>query len=91
MAGLLLLWLCLEGVAPDLAHKHIALFGNNSPSVSWVIKMASKKSRVAAQLVWALALRLNIKQSCPLTRVHIPGVKNALTDIPLRSFGSVQE
>jgi hypothetical protein len=29
--------------------------------------MASKKSRVAAQLVRALALRLNIKQSCPIT------------------------
>jgi hypothetical protein len=35
MAGLLLLWLCLEGVAPDLAHKHIALFGDNSPTASW--------------------------------------------------------
>jgi hypothetical protein len=44
MAGLLLLWLCLEGTAPDLAHKHIALFGDNSPTVSWVDKMASRKS-----------------------------------------------
>ena len=42
MAGLLLLWLCIEGVAPDLAHKHIALFSDNSPTVSWVTKMASK-------------------------------------------------
>jgi hypothetical protein len=91
MAGLLLLWLCLEGVTPDLAHKHVALFSDNSPTVSWVTKMASKKSRVAAQLVRALALCLNIKQSCPLTPVHIPGVENALTDIPLRSFGSVPE
>ena len=32
MAGLLLLWLCLEGVAPTLAHKHVALFRDNSPS-----------------------------------------------------------
>ena len=85
MAGLLLLWLCIEGVAPDLAHKHIALFSDNSPTVSWVNKMASKKSKIAAQLVRALALRLNVKQSCPLTLVHIPGIKNALTDIPSRS------
>jgi hypothetical protein len=91
MAGLLLLWLCLEGVAPNLAHKHVALFSDNSPSVSWVTKMASKKSRVAAQLVRALALRLNVKQSCPITPIHIPGIKNALTDIPSRSFGSVPE
>ncbi len=91
MAGLLLLWLCLEGVAPDLAHKHIALFSDNSPTVGWVTKMALKKSKVAAQLVRALDLRLNVKQSCPLTPVHIPGIKNALTDIPSRSFGSVPE
>jgi hypothetical protein len=61
MAELLLLWLCLEGVMPDLAHKHVALFSDNSPTVSWVTKMASKKSRVAAQLVRAMALCLNIK------------------------------
>ena len=91
MAGLLFLWLCLEGIAPDLTHKHIALFSDNSPTVSWVTKMASRKSKVAAQLVRALALRLNVKQTCPLTPVHIPGVENALTDIPSRSFGSVRE
>jgi len=91
MAGLLLLWLCLEGIGTDLAHKHIALFSDNSPSVNWVTKMASRKSRVAAQLVWALALRLDARQTCPLTPVHIPGVENALMDIPSRSFGSVRE
>jgi hypothetical protein len=91
MAGLFLLWLCLEGTAPNLAHKHITLFGDNLPTVSWVNKMASRKSQIAAWLVRALALCLNIKQTCPLTPVHIPGVKNALTDIPSRLFGSVLE
>jgi hypothetical protein len=91
MAGLLLLWLCLEATTPDLAHKHIPLFSDNLPTISWVDKMASRKSRIAAQLVRALALRLNIRQTCPLTPVHIPGIKNALTGIPLRSFGSVKE
>ena len=65
MAGYLLLWLCMEGTAKDLCHKHIALFSDNSPSVSWVTKMASRKSRVAAQLVRALALRLNIPTNVP--------------------------
>jgi hypothetical protein len=82
MAGLLLLQLCLEGVAPDMVHKHVALFSDNLPTV---------KSRVAAQLVRALAFRINLKQACPLTPVHIPGTKNALTDITLCSFGSVPE
>jgi hypothetical protein len=91
MAGLLFLWLCIEAIAPDLAHKQIALFSNNSPTVSWVNKMASWKSQIAAQLVRALALHLNIEQTCPLTPVHIPGMENALTDIPSCSFGSVKE
>jgi len=29
MAGYLLLWLCMEGTAKDLCHKHIALFSDN--------------------------------------------------------------
>jgi hypothetical protein len=40
MAGLLLLWLCLEAIVPDLAHKHNAPFSNNLPTVNWVNKMA---------------------------------------------------
>jgi hypothetical protein len=91
MAGLLFLWLCVEAIPPDLAHKHIALFSNNSPTVSWVNKMASRKSRIAAQLVRALALCLNVQKTCPLIPVHIPGMENALTDILLQSFGSVKE
>ena len=91
MAGILLLWLCLEGVTQNLSHKHVALFSDNSPTVSWVDRMASRKSRVAARLVRALALRLNLSRVCPLTPVHIPGVENALADIPSRSFGSNPE
>ncbi len=91
MAGLLFLWLCVEAIVPDLAHKHIALFSSNLPTVSWVNKMASRKSHIAAQLVRALALCLNVQKTCPLTPVHIPGVENALTDIPLQSFGSMKE
>jgi hypothetical protein len=34
MAGLLFLWLCVEAIAPDIAHKHMALFSNNSTTVS---------------------------------------------------------
>ncbi len=48
MAGLLFLWLCVEAIRPDLAHKHIALFSDNLPTVSWVNKMASWKLQIAA-------------------------------------------
>jgi hypothetical protein len=91
MAGLLFLWICVEAIVPDIAYKHIALFNENSPMVSWVNKMALQRLRIAVQLVSTLTLWLNIKKTCPLTPVHIPGVKNALMVIPLRSFGNVME
>ena len=53
--------------------------------------MASRHSMVAAQLVRALALRMKLRRTCPITPCHIPGVENAMTDIPSRSFGSVPE
>jgi hypothetical protein len=91
MAGLLFLWICVEAIVPDIAYKHIALFNENSPMVSWVNKIALQRLPIAAQLVHALALQLNIKKTCPLTPVHTPGVENALTDIPSCLFGSVKE
>ena len=88
MAGLLFLWLCLEGMVPDIAHKHVALFSDNLPTVSWVEKMASRKSRIAARLVRSLALCLNVNRTCPLMPVHIPGVENALT-VSLKLLGLI--
>jgi hypothetical protein len=53
--------------------------------------MASWKLRIATQFVHVLPLYLNINKMCPLTRVHIPSVENALTDIPSYLFGSIKE
>jgi hypothetical protein len=72
IAGLLILWLCIKGVCGPVAYKYFALFRDNSPTVSWVERMALRYSWVAAQLVWALALRLNLASACPLTPLHIP-------------------
>ena len=91
MAGLLLCWLVVEAIGGDMRQKHVALFSDNDPTVNWVKRMATKQSRVAAQLVRALALRLKANETCPLTPVHIPGKQNMMTDIPSRSFGSVPE
>lgn len=74
-----------------MRQKHVALFSDNDPTVNWVKRMATKQSRVAAQLVRALALRLKANETCPLTPVHIPGKQNMMTDIPSQSFGSVPE
>ena len=50
--------------------------------------MAAKGSLVADQLLRALSLRMKLRQVSPLTTLHIEGKKNAMTDIPSRSFGS---
>ena len=87
MAGLLMVWLVMEAVAPSLRHKHVALLSDNSPSASWVKRLASKSSMVAGALLRALALQLRVNRTSPLTPLHIPGVHNRIGDIPSRSFG----
>ncbi|KAL7548528.1 hypothetical protein ACHAWF_011814 [Thalassiosira exigua] len=88
MAGLLLVFLIMEEVCLELRHRHVALFSDNSPTVSWMKRMAASGSRVAAQLLRALALRMSVTKTSPLTPLHIVGTKNAMMDILSRSFGS---
>eukprot|EP00956_Cyclotella_meneghiniana_P002764 scaffold3249_cov37-Cyclotella_meneghiniana.AAC.3 len=88
MAGLVLLWLGMEAVCPMGSGTHVALFSDNSPTVSWTNRLACRKSKVADQLIRALALRLKKSHVSPLATLHIAGEKNAMTDIPSRSFGS---
>ena len=86
-AGLLMLWLVMEDVCNITSGTHVALFSDNSPTVSWVERLACRSSLVAGQLIRALALRLKTMGASPLTTLHVPGVQNAMTDIPSRSFG----
>ena len=88
MAGLLFLWLVMESVCGDLREQRVALFSDNSPTVGWVRRLATKGSMVSAHLIRALALRLKLNGTCPITPLHIAGEENSMTDIPSRSFGS---
>jgi hypothetical protein len=63
MAGLLLLWLCIEAITQTLEQKHAALISNNTTIVGWEKRMASQKSCIMAQLVRVLALHLNIAKN----------------------------
>ena len=78
----------MEHVCGTLAEKRVALFSDNSPTVSWVQRMASRSSLVAEQLIRVLALRFNLHKVCPITTLHIAGDQNTMTNIPSRSFGS---
>ncbi len=88
MAGLLLVLLVMEEIVCDLRKQNIALFSDNTPTVSWVKCLSSHHSIVAASLVAALALWLKTHRCCPLTPQHIRGKDNTITDIPSRSFGT---
>jgi hypothetical protein len=88
MAGLLMLWPIIEGVCKDLCKKRIALFSNNSLTVGWVTRLASKRSIIAENLIQALELRLKTQHACPLTPMHIEGKRSAISDVPSQSFGS---
>ncbi len=82
MAGLVMLWLVIEGVCPDLCKKCMTLFSDNSPTVSWATQLASQWSLLVEHLVQALALCLKIMHACPLTPMHIEGKQNAIADVP---------
>jgi hypothetical protein len=88
LAGLVILWLMMEHVCGPLKEKRVALFSDNSPTVSWVQRMASRSSLIAEQLIRVLALRFNLQKVCPITMLHIAGDQNTMTDILSRSYGS---
>ncbi len=71
-----------------LSSLFIYLFSDNSPTISWVERMACRSSLVAEQLIRVLALRFNIQKVCPITTLHIAGDQNSMTNIPSRLFGS---
>ncbi len=87
MAGLVLLWLAMEAVCRPLEEKRLTLFNDNSPTIGWATKLASKRSVVAEHLIQALALRAKQHKACPFTPMHVAGKQMAIA-IPSRSFGS---
>ena len=87
MAAIVLGWLVLEGIDADLRHAHVGIYSDNTPSVSWTNKMASKRSNIAGHLLFALAMRQRLCRASPLCTLHIAGIINDMADIPSRSFG----
>jgi hypothetical protein len=47
MAGLVILWLVIECICDNLREKRVTLLSNNLPTISWVTRLASKRSLVA--------------------------------------------
>jgi hypothetical protein len=78
----------LKECALTSAKKCITSFSDNSPTVSWVTRLASKQSLVVEQLVQAPALCLKTMHARPLTPMHIKGKCNTIANVLSRSFGS---
>ena len=90
MAAEVLGWLVLEGCVP-LRWKHVGVCSDNSPTVAWATRWASRKSMAANRLLRVLATRLRVRRASPLVTKHIAGDRNTLSDIPSRSFGYKKE
>jgi len=85
MAGLLCQWLTLEPLA-DLAHRHIAVGCDNTPTMAWSLWLLSTKAKLAAQLLWDLALCMLTMQASPLAAFHLLGTMNTMADFASQSF-----
>jgi hypothetical protein len=84
-----MLFVIMEHVCGPLVKNPVALFSNISFTIGQVKYLASTQSIIAAHLIQALALWLKANKCCPLTPQHMSGLKNAMTDIPPRLFGSI--
>ena len=71
----------------SLRWEHVGVCSDNSATVAWQGRGASKRSIVANRLLRILAIRQRVNRTSPLVTRHLAGVRNHLGDIPSRSFG----
>jgi hypothetical protein len=71
--------------APKIMHAPLGTLCDNTPTVSWVEKMASKAATpTAGRLLRGLAFMLHCHHAGPLITVHVPGTDNVMADIASR-------
>ncbi len=72
-------------MAPKVKHIPLGTLCDNTPTVSWIEKMASKaKGPMAGHLLRGLAVMLHCNKAGQLTTVHVPGVDNVMADVASR-------
>ncbi len=71
--------------APTIKHAPLGTLCDNTPTVSWVEKMATKANTpTAGRFLHELAFMLHCRHAGRLTTVHVPGTENVMADIPSR-------
>jgi hypothetical protein len=88
MAAVVLHLNVLEPLVPSMHHKSMQIHSDNTPSVAWLTKMATKtaNSDAAHRLVRGLALRQRMLHSAPVSITHVAGADNNLADIASRAI-----
>ena len=81
LAGIILEWLALECLVPDLTHLHVCLFCNNTSAVSWVTKLRTSTSRAASRLLRFLGMQMHTRHTSVLSPLSICGDQNLMADI----------
>jgi hypothetical protein len=72
-------------MAPKVKHVPLGTLCNNTPTVSWIEKMASKaKGPTAGCLLRGLAVMLHCNKVGQLMMVHVPGMDNVMADVASR-------
>jgi hypothetical protein len=71
--------------APVITHEPLGMLCDNTPTVSWIKKMASKSSTpMAKRLLCGLAFMLYCHHASRLTTIQVPGPQNIMADIASR-------
>ena len=86
LAGILLGWIVLEAIMPQIKHYQTGMFCDNTPTVAWENRLASKRSIKAGRLLQALALQQRLAQVPPLLTMSIAREKNYMVDLASRAF-----
>ena len=86
LAGVILEWLVLECLVKDLVFRSLGINCDNSTSVTWLTKMRTAKSKIAARLLRFLSMRMHRRRTAPLLTIGIAGLDNDMADISSRSF-----
>jgi hypothetical protein len=90
LAGVLLHYLALEQVVPDLQHVRVAIGCDNTPAVAWTTRMATRASSpIAFRLLRGLAMRQRVTQAAPPETFHTEGERNVLADVASRIIASL--
>ncbi len=93
MAAVVLQLNVLEPLVPSMHHNSMQIHSNNTPSVAWLTKMATKtaNSDAAHRLVRGLTLRKRMLHSAPVSITHVAGSDNNLADIALRAITQLDD